>query len=368
MRILLLGDYSNYHACLSAALHRLGHDVVVASDGSRWMDTTRSVDTSRNLPGMLGGAWLYAKLRWSKMLRGFDVVQIISPSFVTLRPRRLRSLYKMLRRHNGKVILCACGTDKAFMDMICAPDCSLPYSEYRLPSGKKINSEIFESASRWQQGAIGRWCDEVYGNVDGVTTALLEYHLAMQRIFDDSRLKYIGIPIDLHSITPIDHPIAENGRVKLFLGRHRDRKAEKGTDIMEEVATRVCAQSNGRASLDIVENLSYAEYIQRMRLADVVLDQMYSLTPATNALLAMAAGQCVVSGGEEMYYDFIAEKTLHPIFNTPPTAEGFEALLRNIINNPEQLRCAADIGREFVARHNDSEVVANRCIEFWESL
>ena len=56
------------------------------------------------------------------------------------------------------------------------------------------------------------------------------------------------------------------------------------------------------------------------------------------------------------------------MFNTPPTAEGFEALLRNLIDNPARLRHAAAIGRDFVARHNDSELVARRCIDFYNSL
>ena len=85
-------------------------------------------------------------------------------------------------------------------------------------------------------------------------------------------------------------------------------------------------------------------------------------------LLGMAAGQCVVSGAEQMYYDFIGEHHLRPVFNTSPTADGFEALLRNLILNPAQLRHAAAIGREFVARHNDSDLVARRCLDFYNSL
>ena len=50
------------------------------------------------------------------------------------------------------------------------------------------------------------------------------------------------------------------------------------------------------------------------------------------------------------------------------TADGFEALLRDLILNPAQLRHAAAIGREFVARHNDSDLVARRCLEFYNSL
>ena len=54
MKILLIGDASNYHACLGDALRRLGHDVTVASSGSRWMHTHRDIDLARPLPGKAG--------------------------------------------------------------------------------------------------------------------------------------------------------------------------------------------------------------------------------------------------------------------------------------------------------------------------
>lgn len=47
MKILLLGECSNLHWTLAQGLRRLGHDVTVASDGSRWMDNKRDIDLSR---------------------------------------------------------------------------------------------------------------------------------------------------------------------------------------------------------------------------------------------------------------------------------------------------------------------------------
>ncbi|MBR3451702.1 MAG: glycosyltransferase family 1 protein, partial [Muribaculaceae bacterium] len=53
MRILFVGDASNLHNCLARQLRLMGHDAVVASNGSRWMDTSRDIDLSRR-PGRLG--------------------------------------------------------------------------------------------------------------------------------------------------------------------------------------------------------------------------------------------------------------------------------------------------------------------------
>ena len=47
MRILLLGEYSNVHATLAVGLRRLGHEVVVASNGDFWKDYPRDKDEPR---------------------------------------------------------------------------------------------------------------------------------------------------------------------------------------------------------------------------------------------------------------------------------------------------------------------------------
>ena len=59
---------------------------------------------------------------------------------------------------------------------------------------------------------------------------------------------------------------------------------------MEHAARAVVDRYPGKAELVIVENRPYDEYLGLLRSAHVVLDQLYSYTPATNALQAMAYG------------------------------------------------------------------------------
>ena len=47
LKVLLVGDASNCHNALAGGLRKLGHEVVVASDGTEWMDTDRDIDLSR---------------------------------------------------------------------------------------------------------------------------------------------------------------------------------------------------------------------------------------------------------------------------------------------------------------------------------
>lgn len=370
MKILLVGDYSNFHPTLAVGLARAGHEVTVASDGSRWMATDRAIDLRRRLPGVAGGALLYASMRLDRRLRGHDAVVLINPSFVTLRPHRLRHVFDMLRRHNGKVYLNACGTDKAYMDFVTAPDCPLPYSEYRLRDGSPNprTADVLAADRLWQQGPIADLCDYVYDHVDGVATALYEYHLAMKRIIPADRLVYTGIPIDLDKVTAVNHNVGDIERpLRMFLGRDRRRMAFKGTDIIGEVAAEVAASHPGLCSLEIVENVPYAEYVSRQSRGDLILDQLYSLTPATNALLAMARGQAVLSGADKSYYDFIGENELHPIFDADPDPDKLYHTLTRLVNDRQSLAAAAAQGPEFVRRHNSADVVASRFIKLFES-
>lgn len=65
MKILLAGDYSNYHRALSLALRRMGHEVVVASDGSQWMNTARDIDTSRPFKNKVGGTVAVGQIEYA---------------------------------------------------------------------------------------------------------------------------------------------------------------------------------------------------------------------------------------------------------------------------------------------------------------
>ena len=111
MRILLLGEYSNVHATLAEGLRKLGHEVVVVSNGDFWKDYPRDIDVARP-SGRWGGLRLWLRiLSLLPKLRGFDVVQIINPMFFELKAERLFFLYHYLRKHNRRMVLGAFGMD-----------------------------------------------------------------------------------------------------------------------------------------------------------------------------------------------------------------------------------------------------------------
>ncbi len=366
VKILLLGDYSNCQRTLATGLRRLGCDVTLVSDGSTWQNCDRDIDISRR-PGKLGGLELFLKLSTSlrSKLKGYDIVSINDPNFVTLKPSRLKIIFDRLRRENGSIFLNAMSTDLPFLDMLEAPDSPLRYSEWFVDGhpGRHYLAN-HDEWDAWHSPDLINYHRHVYDNIDGATSVLYEYHCALERALPSDKIAYTGIPIDLDLYEPVNYP-DPIGPVRLFLGRDRRRMLVKGSDLLEKAARIVINRHPGRAELVLVENRPFSEFVALLRSAHVVLDQIYSYTPATTALMAMAYGLNVVSGGEPEYYEFISEYNNRPIINAPIHLDALVETLDEIVTHPDLIPERGRLSREFVECHNDCVKVARRYLDFW---
>ncbi len=372
MKILLIGDASNYHKSLSAGLVRLGHEVTVASDGTTWLRTERDIDLSRQLPGKAGGALLWLRLNSDigRKLRGYDIVQVTNQNFVPLKPSRIIKAFDMLRKHNGAVYCTALATDNAFVRTCLSPETPLKYSEWRMPWGESQFSQSSEShRQEWLSDDMRRLADHIYNNVDGIVSGLYEYHAVFHHAYPDVPIAYGGIPIDTDLLTyssEAEESIA-NRRLRILLTAHKGRENEKGMDLMRPLARQLAADFPDKVELLTTPNVPYSEFINILRRTDIVFDQMYSYTPATTALMLMACGGVALSGGEEEFYRFIGEEKLRPVLNLDPTdiSATYREISRLVCDRDMFMRMRAE-GRAFVERHNSVDVVARRFAAFWE--
>lgn len=370
-QILLLGDYSNCQRTLATGLRRLGCDVTVVSNGSSsWQQCERDIDLQRR-SGRLGGLEFYLRLSTTmrRHLRGYDIVSIHDPNFVALRTSLLRKLFDRLCKDNGAVFLNAMSTDLPFLDMLEKADSPIRYSEWFVngqPS-RLLNSEAGQQEwASWHTPEMRDYQRYVYDNIDGAVAVLYEYYHGIRRALPADKTAYTGIPIDLERFTPINIP-HDIDRVRLFLGRDRSRMFVKGSDLLEEAARTVVARHPDKAELVIVENRPFDEFVSLLKSAHVVLDQIYSYTPATTALMAMAYGLNVVSGAENDYYDFIGENDNRPIINAPISLNELTDVIEKIVLNPHEIGERGRRSREFVEKHNDCVTVAQRYLDFWNS-
>ena len=361
MKILILGDASNYHRALSLALTDMGHEVTLGSDGGNWMRTGNDIDLSRR-EGRLGGLTLYARLKMLSLrdFRGYDVVQLCGPGFVNLRPQRQLELFHSLKRHNGRVFMTALGDDSEYVRACLDGIAGMPYTDW---------DHRQDEARKWLSPELTDYTRRIYDGLDGIVSALYEYHRAVETTNPHIPLTYAGIPVDTYAVSPV-RPSREEGPLTMMVTCHRGREVEKGSDVLNQVANRLEATLPPDC-LHVVrpENVPYSRFVELLKSADIVMDQLYALTPATTALLTMALGRTPVTGGSPLYYDFIGEADLRPIIHTEyPEIHTLENHLAHLIGTREgrgKLRQMQADAHTFVARHNDSRVVAQRFLNAW---
>ena len=201
-------------------------------------------------------------------------------------------------------------------------------------------------------------------NCDGIIAGLYEYYAAYRPYFSE-KLTFIPFPINPNTIQPKEQHAQEG--VNFFIGIQRHRSVIKGTDIMLRALQRVVQANPRRCTMRVAESVPFAEYQDLMNRSDALLDQLYSYTPAMNALLAMAKGLVVVGGGEPENYEILGETELRPIVNVLPSEQDVYEKLTDLVQHPERIPELSRQSVEYVRRHHDYVKVARQYVDFWLS-
>ena len=360
MKILLIGEYSNVHATLAEGLRAIGHQVTVVSNGDFWKNYPRDIDVSRTA-GKLGGIRLMAKLyALLPRLRGYDVVQLINPMFFELKAERMFFFYNYLRKHNKKVFLGAYGMDYYWVHE-CIERKPLRYSDFNF--GDKLRSD--EAAIRehrdWLGTAKERLNKRIAKDCDGIITGLYEYQVCYEPNFPD-KTRFIPFPVKIP-----ENSLATEGhdKLNLFIGISKERSAYKGTDIMQKAAETIAAKYPQLVALKVANGIPFAQYERMLDSSDAILDQLYSYTPAMNAMLAMSKGIVVVGGGEPENYEILGEKELRPIVNVAPDYDSVYRELEQLVLHPERIPELKRQSIVYIRKHHDYIKVAKEYEAFY---
>lgn len=364
MKILLLGECSNLHWTLAQGLRQLGHNVTVASDGSKWMENSRDIDLTRK-GYRITDSIRYLRLIYNNLdkFKGYDIVQIKNPLFIDMRAQSNLWLYKYLKRNNGKVFLGAFGTDYFWIDS-CFNKRTFRYSDYFIGDTPTNIPMALQLADEWRRKEKIYLNKYIADTCNGITACLYEYYVAYQQLFND-KLSYIPIPIDTDKLTFKRKEITDN-KIRFFIGVQSDRNQLKGTDILLKCARMLQEKYPDEVIINRAENIPNAKYIELMAQSDVLLDQIYSYTPGMNALTAMAQGLIAVSGAEPEMYSLLGETKLNPIVNAFPNESDILLQLERLILNKKKLEKLSISSRQFVEKYHNSKTIALQYIDFWK--
>lgn len=366
MRILLLGEYSNVHHNLSVGLKQLGHDVTVASDGDGWKNYERDIDLKRKGTGKLSTLrYLFEVHKRFAQFKDYDVVQIINPVFLSLKAERMWYYYRKLRQNNRSVFMGAFGMDHYYVKA-CLDTSTFRYSDFNLGEEIRQSTDNDIWIADWLKGEKGRLNQYVAKDCDGIIAGLYEYYVSYAKEFSD-KLIYVPFPIECskEEHNNILHNI--DGPIRFFIGIQKTRNKYKGTDVMLRALERVKADYPTQCEVVKVESVPFHQYMELMQGSHVILDQLYSYTPAMNALEAMKLGLIVVGGGEPDYYDFIGDNQLRPVVNVEPNEESVYQALKQLVLHPEMVEDLSVKSRQFISYYHDCKKVAQQYLAFWES-
>lgn len=366
MKILLVGEYSRLHLTLAEGLRYAGHEVTLASDGDGFKNYPRDIDLSRQSSGIADTLASALNTIWQfRQFKGYDVVQLINPNFTTQNVRLNNYLYKCLKKHNRKIFLGAFGDDSYWV-RACMSNKIFKYSEFFVsdkPTNLKYNTKL---THKWIDSPIEVLNKTIAQTSNGIIACLYEYYMSYKSLFD-SKLTYIPLPINTDAL-PF-RPIKEvPKKVVFFIGINRDRSEYKGTDIMERALLRLKDAYPDEVTVIRAESISYDEYNRMMELAHVVLDQLYSYTPAMNALNAMAMGKIAVSGGEPEMYDLLDEKVNHPVVNVFPSEQDVFDKLEFIVKNKHLIPKLSEYSRKFVEDNHYYKNIVQDYLSFWNRI
>lgn len=363
MKILFFGDYSNLHACLAREFRDRGHEVCVVSDGGRYMDTERDITLTREA-GLKGSfRYLYRVANLIPKFKGYDVVQLINPNFLSLRPGKIKYFFDILRKNNKSIFLTLAGDDYYFVKA-CLSGEIFRFSEFMVGDEKTEFEKQSRRGEQWLHPSLELLNSHVYRNIDGAMSVLPEYDMAARPILGD-KLSFTNIPVDISNLKWRLPVISE--KRKLFIGMRQGMELQKGTDRLLDAALRVQREFPDRCEVEVARNLPLNEYLTRMGESHIVLDQLYSYSPGTNGFQAMALGPVAATGAQPEYYEYIGEPEFPPIFALSPLEDTYERL-RNLVIHPQPIIRMSIEARRIVERNNDVKVVADKFEAHWRKI
>ena len=368
MKILLFGNPSMWHSNLAKGLRELGHEVRLISERYGWRQFPVDdilLERRTDINGKLAFVdYLLKALPILWQCRGYDIVQLNHPMFLSLRGSHMKPFYKYLRRNNKKVVMCSVGEDYHILDQILNKNI-LRYSEQRV--GEKImeNDNVHYVRDIYLHGGTANYCKYVAKDCDAIVAVLYEYWACYNNVFPE-KLHFFPLPVVMGDRGTQEFSVGD--KVRLFIGLQKDRMNIKGTDIMLKAAQDIVRDYPDLATLQIEENVPYEKYEQMLTKADVLLDQLYSYTPAMNALLAMSKGIVAITGGEPENYEIIGERELRPIINVQPTYESVYEELKKLVLHKEVIPELKRQSVEYIRKHHDYHKVAQQYEDFYKKL
>ncbi len=355
MNILLLGEYSGFFKNLKSGFESLGHNVLWVAGGDGWKAIPGAdINLDFGAKGVLRKPMLlFNYYRNLHLMKGFDVVLIINPSF--FKRGATKVLLEYLAKHNGSIYLSACGDD-------------YHYIKYGKERGFRwwpfMNwGDAFHEGYLSTPSDLGR-ITFLMDHVRGVIPTCYDYSAAWKASqYSEVVSEVIGLPVVIENDIHISKK-QRSDKIVLFHGLNREWF--KGTDIIRPALEQIKLDYPQEFDLEIKGGLPYSEYIKLLDSVDIIVDQckVYSYG-SMNAVISMARGKVVAGCLEEECLKSIGlDRTDVPVIPLRPDSEYiYNSIVSNVVGK-DILKMKME-SLNYVADYHESKVVAQQYISLF---
>ncbi|RED48453.1 glycosyltransferase [Seonamhaeicola aphaedonensis] len=378
MKILLLGEYSNFHNSLKKGIESLGHKVVIAgrNDGFKSYPVDISFDpvvtVKKPLRYIRGIIYRVCKfdisiyeivflfLKNKKKLKNFDVVQFINEYPIKSTPFFDRFLLKSIFKHNNKVFISACGDDVIYLNYLL--NTSLPHHILTPYIKNPKLKKHFKFSLNYLSKSHKKLHDYVVKHSNGFIPADMDYEMA----YKDLSIAKPLIPFPINTDAIKYNPLKVKDKIHIFHGINRVNFYKKGNDYFCEALKHIQNKYKDRVIITEVTSIPYKEYIKLYNKCHILLDQVYAYDQGYNALEAMAQGKVVFTGISKQFTEYYnINKTIG--IHTIPNVDKIVNDLIYLIENPKKIEEISKNSRAYILEYHDYKKVAQQYIDCWLS-
>lgn len=380
MKILLLGEYSGVHNNLRKALIENGYEVLLLSDGDSYKSFDsdifikyKHIDSSNTIikkiikiyylilaySGFKGTIQIFKHIDSLRKLKGYDVVQLINPIFLSDFGSIVNfAVFLYLKNNNKKIFLCALGDDY-FWVKLCL-DRKIKYSFFNRMNIRTIGKYVYPI--RYVYGLLYPQLNKyIAKNCNAVIPGLYDYYMAYESVPNRTSIVPIIIPY-LNNDQKIQGGIKE--KLSIFHGWQPGKDLRKGNDIFDKAIRRLLKKYPDLISYNIVGGVKYEDYIRSFNNSDIFIDQCYSYDRGVNALIGMQAGKVVLSGFESEVKEYYGVKKA-PIINALPNEDSIYDQIEELIMKPEKVAEYKKSAKDFIKNYHNPEKILHMYFKIW---
>ena len=340
------------HSNLQDGLRALGHEVVLAGgrDGFKQLECDINLEGSR--PGFLGSLQTRLKpFTALPSLIGYDVCQTINPFFPNARYFPKTLFYLTLLASNKSFFMLATGNDAFYWRH--ARD-HLKYS----PHEDFLRYDVRQDSFYMNNPSSYNYQRLLISKSNGVIPTIYDYEVGYLEC--PKRLKTIRLPLNSSKIDFRDNTV---GR-KLVIFHGLSRYGMKGTRHVEAAFEDLRSRYPSDLELIIDGGMPLPAYLNAMRRANVVIDQLNTYGSGMNALFALAMGKIVLGGAEPE--SLISLGVDHsPIINLEPSKSSVIQKIEWLLDNRQSISDMSWEGRRYVETVHNHIEVAEDYISTW---